>query len=42
MDPMLKVANPYKDYTFYTASSKEGLGGYYLKKDMWYSMNLAN
>ena len=42
MDPILRVVDPYKDYTICTDASKEGLGEYYLKKGMWHVMNLAN
>ena len=39
---ILKVDDPYKDYTVCTDASKEGLGGNYLKKGMWYVTNLAS
>ena len=34
MAPILKVDDPYKDYTVCTDASKEGLGEYYIKKGM--------
>ena len=42
MTPILKMANPYKDYTVCTYSGKEGVGEYYIRKGMLYVTNIAN
>ena len=42
MAPILKVADPYRDYTVCADASKERLGEYYLKKGMLYVTNLVN